>query len=59
MTIQEVFDFIHCRNVAQGITKWPEVLGEAYRCMKPGAYVELTEYDCKLLQICALSPSPS
>jgi ubiquinone/menaquinone biosynthesis C-methylase UbiE len=48
--IQDAFDFIHFRNVAQGITKWPEVLTEAYRCMKPGAYIELTEYDCKLLK---------
>ncbi|KAA8897471.1 hypothetical protein FN846DRAFT_783253, partial [Sphaerosporella brunnea] len=25
------------------ITKWPQVLGQAYRCMKPGAYIELAE----------------
>jgi ubiquinone/menaquinone biosynthesis C-methylase UbiE len=50
ITTQDVFDFVHFRNVAQGITKWPEVLTEAYRCLKPGAYIELTEYDCKLLQ---------
>jgi ubiquinone/menaquinone biosynthesis C-methylase UbiE len=54
--IQDAFDFIHFRNVAQGITKWPEVLKEAYRCMKPGAHVELTEYDSKLH---VLSPVPS
>jgi hypothetical protein len=29
--------------VAQGITKWPYVLAEAYRCLKPGGYVELSE----------------
>jgi hypothetical protein len=48
--MQDLFDFIHFRNVAQGITKWPEVLTEAYRCMKPGGYIELTEYDSRLLQ---------
>jgi len=29
------FDFIHFRNVAQGITKWPQVLAEANRCALP------------------------
>jgi ubiquinone/menaquinone biosynthesis C-methylase UbiE len=46
---QDTFDFIHFRAVAQGITKWPQVLQEAYRCMKPGAYVELSEGDSKFL----------
>jgi ubiquinone/menaquinone biosynthesis C-methylase UbiE len=57
--IQDSFDYIHFRNVAQGITRWPEVLAEAYRCMRPGAYVELAEYDSKLLQSVAIPPSPS
>jgi hypothetical protein len=26
-----------------GITKWPQVLGEAFRCTKPGGYIELSE----------------
>jgi hypothetical protein len=49
-TIQDLFDLIHFRAVAQGITnsKWPQVLKEAYRCVKPGAYVELSESDSKL-----------
>jgi hypothetical protein len=41
------FDFIHFRSVVQGIQKWPQVLSEAYRCLKPGAYVELAEGDSK------------
>jgi ubiquinone/menaquinone biosynthesis C-methylase UbiE len=57
--IQDSFDYIHFRNVAQGISKWPEVLAEAYRCMRPGAHIELAEYDSKLLQISAIPPSPS
>ena len=28
---QEVFDFIHIRNVSQGISDWPKVLSEAFR----------------------------
>jgi ubiquinone/menaquinone biosynthesis C-methylase UbiE len=46
-TNQHAFDFIHFRAVAQGISKWPQVLEEAYRCLKPGAYVELSEIDSK------------
>jgi ubiquinone/menaquinone biosynthesis C-methylase UbiE len=57
--IQDAFDFIHFRNVAQGITKWPEVLTEAYRCMKPGAYIELQETDSKLPQFFVIDASPS
>ncbi|KAI5809426.1 UMTA methyltransferase family protein [Pyronema omphalodes] len=37
------FDFIHIRNLAQGITSWSNVLDEVYRCTKPGAWVELAE----------------
>jgi hypothetical protein len=35
-------------RVTVGIAKWPHVLGEAYRCLKPGAYIELSEIDSKL-----------
>jgi ubiquinone/menaquinone biosynthesis C-methylase UbiE len=44
---QNCFDFIHFRGVAQGIAKWPEVLKDAYRCLKPGGYVELSELSSK------------
>jgi ubiquinone/menaquinone biosynthesis C-methylase UbiE len=47
---QNSFDFIHFRSVVQGITKWPQVLGDAYRCLKPGAYVELSETESKFGQ---------
>jgi hypothetical protein len=32
---------------------------EAYRYLKAGGYIELTESDSKLLQISAIPPSPS
>ncbi|KAF8250010.1 S-adenosyl-L-methionine-dependent methyltransferase, partial [Wilcoxina mikolae CBS 423.85] len=38
-----LFDFIHLRNVAQGIGNWPKLMAEVYRCTKPGGYVELAE----------------
>jgi ubiquinone/menaquinone biosynthesis C-methylase UbiE len=44
---QNSFDFIHLRSVVQGITKWPQVLAEAYRCLKPGGYIELSELGSK------------
>jgi ubiquinone/menaquinone biosynthesis C-methylase UbiE len=47
MINQNCFDFIHFRGVAQGIAKWPEVLKDAYRCLKPGGYVELSELSSK------------
>ncbi|KAF8243839.1 S-adenosyl-L-methionine-dependent methyltransferase [Wilcoxina mikolae CBS 423.85] len=37
------FDFIHARNVAQSITGWPKLLERAYKCIKPGGYIELAE----------------
>jgi SAM-dependent methyltransferase len=48
---QNSFDFIHFRAVAQGITKWPQVLAEAYRCLKPGGYIELSEIDSNFVQV--------
>jgi hypothetical protein len=35
------------KRVSIGIAKWPEVLACAYRCLKPGGYVELAEIDRK------------
>ncbi|KAF8525681.1 S-adenosyl-L-methionine-dependent methyltransferase [Trichophaea hybrida] len=37
------FDFIHFRNVGQGIQDWPKALSEAYRCMQPGAFIEIAD----------------
>jgi len=40
---QDTFDFIHCRNIAQSISAWPQLMAEMYKCTKPGGYVELAE----------------
>ncbi|KAF8248369.1 S-adenosyl-L-methionine-dependent methyltransferase [Wilcoxina mikolae CBS 423.85] len=37
------FDFIHARNIAQGVSDWPRLVSQAYRCTKPDGYVELSE----------------
>jgi hypothetical protein len=38
-------------QVSAGITKWQEVLSDAYRCLKPGAYIELSEVGSKSIPI--------
>jgi ubiquinone/menaquinone biosynthesis C-methylase UbiE len=43
------FDFIHARNLAQGIGNWSMVMGEIYRCTRPGGYVELCEVGAETL----------
>ncbi|KAF8544212.1 S-adenosyl-L-methionine-dependent methyltransferase, partial [Trichophaea hybrida] len=42
------FDFIHSRNLAQAISDWPKLMGEIYRCTKPGGYVEVAELGADL-----------
>lgn len=37
------FDLVHIRNLAQAISDWPRLLAEAFRCTKPGGYIELSE----------------
>ncbi|KAI5798460.1 S-adenosyl-L-methionine-dependent methyltransferase [Pyronema domesticum] len=39
----DFFDFIHIRNLAQGVGDWPKVMEEVFRCTKPGGYVQLCE----------------
>ncbi|KAI5811885.1 S-adenosyl-L-methionine-dependent methyltransferase [Pyronema omphalodes] len=38
------FDFIHCRNIASGVSDWNHLATELMRCTVPGGYVELGEY---------------
>ncbi|KAI5811881.1 S-adenosyl-L-methionine-dependent methyltransferase [Pyronema omphalodes] len=38
------FDFIHCRNIASGVSDWNHLATEMMRCTIPGGYVELCEY---------------
>ncbi|KAI5811847.1 S-adenosyl-L-methionine-dependent methyltransferase, partial [Pyronema omphalodes] len=38
------FDFIHCRNIASGVSDWNHLITEMMRCTNPGGYVELCEY---------------
>ncbi|KAI5808397.1 S-adenosyl-L-methionine-dependent methyltransferase [Pyronema omphalodes] len=37
-------DFIHCRNIASGVSDWNHLITEIMRCTSPGGYVELCEY---------------
>ncbi|GJC84323.1 secondary metabolism regulator LAE1 [Colletotrichum liriopes] len=40
---ENTFDYVHLRNMAPSIKKWPELFAEAYRVLKPGGYIELQE----------------
>lgn len=40
---QNLFDFVHVRNLVQSITRWDVLLAEAFRCCRPGGYIELSE----------------
>ncbi|KAI5816663.1 S-adenosyl-L-methionine-dependent methyltransferase [Pyronema omphalodes] len=41
---EDSFDFIHCRNIASGVSDWNHLISEIMRCTTPGGYVELGEY---------------
>lgn len=40
------FDYIHMRYLVGSITDWLALLRQAYRCCKPGGYVESYEASC-------------
>ncbi|KAI5808401.1 S-adenosyl-L-methionine-dependent methyltransferase [Pyronema omphalodes] len=40
----DYFDFIHCRNIASGVSDWDHLVTQLMRCSRPGGYVELCEY---------------
>jgi ubiquinone/menaquinone biosynthesis C-methylase UbiE len=37
------FDFVHARNIAQGISDWNKLTHEMYKAVKPGGWAELAE----------------
>lgn len=42
------FDFVHARNIAQGITDWPGLVEQIFYATKPGGFVELAEVGCNI-----------
>jgi len=40
---EESFDFIHARGLAGSIKDWPELLRQAYKHLRPGGRIELSE----------------
>lgn len=44
------FDYVHTRWLVGSIADWPRLFKEAYRCLKPGGYLEsheaLSRIDC-------------
>jgi len=45
------FDFIHIRNMYGSISDWDALYAEAFRCLKPGGYIEehegSTKWECE------------
>lgn len=39
------FDYVHARHMSQALKNWNEVLEEAYRCLKPGGWIEFQELE--------------
>ncbi len=42
-------DFVHLRYLVGAITDWPALLRQAYRCCRPGGWVETCEMDGNII----------
>ena len=38
------FDFVYIREMFGSVVDWPGLLREAYKCTKPGGYVEVVDH---------------
>jgi SAM-dependent methyltransferase len=43
------FDFIHLRFLIGSIEDWPKLYREVYRCLKPGGWLEHTDFTIRIL----------
>lgn len=43
------FDFVHMRYLSGAIADWPALFRQAYRCCRPGGWVESGEVDVEFL----------
>ncbi|KAL1973151.1 hypothetical protein VTN31DRAFT_6693 [Thermomyces dupontii] len=39
------FDYIHIRSMAGSIANWPKLMKQAYDFLKPGGWIELTDFE--------------
>ena len=39
---------MHGRNISTSVNNWKKLLEQAFRCTKPGGYVELAELGCRV-----------
>ena len=42
------FDFIHGRYLGGSVRDWPRLMRQAYTSLKPGGWVEFTDWDCMI-----------
>lgn len=51
------FDLVHLRLLIGSISDWPSVYKDIFRILKPGGWVEHTEYDCDVVSDDATQPA--
>lgn len=44
----QLFDFIHVRDLAGSIADWPKLLQQAYDHLEPGGWIEVVDYEIAL-----------
>ncbi|RSL39652.1 hypothetical protein CEP51_016787 [Fusarium floridanum] len=40
---EDHFDYVHSRNLAGNVPDWPHLFGQAFKCLRPGGYLESHE----------------
>ncbi|KAH6715690.1 S-adenosyl-L-methionine-dependent methyltransferase [Leptodontidium sp. MPI-SDFR-AT-0119] len=49
-TFQEnTFDYIHLRHMTGSFDNWPHVFEQAFKCTKPGGYIEHMDFDIRVV----------
>jgi hypothetical protein len=44
------FDYIHLKNLAGNVADWPHLFGQAFKCLRPGGYLESHEQSLQLFR---------
>lgn len=52
-------DFIHARYLAGSIRDWPRLMRQAFKCTKPGGWVEFQDWDCMIQSLDKSIPETS
>lgn len=47
---EDRFDYIHLKNLAGNVADWPHLFGQAFKCLRPGGYLESHEQSLQLFR---------